>query len=373
MSIFSQSAGKTNLLVILLIWVISVPTAELVFRSLGDRPSADLAGLYIPFGDRSYKLGALVDTGADWASGHFTIHTDSLGLRCDRAREFGLKADRVVDYLFIGDSQGFGNGVNFEDTISGSFAAKAAPTSSVANASVGGHGAMNQLELIKWLQKEKGISVKNYILLLTPLMVLNPNAYTHAEVGSDGRLYGERKSPRQMAMIWIKSHSIVYSRFRDAVRSLGMGAVPSRDDPTVLRIFGTGEPEEVLKEKLATFLQHFQEYAAAQGANVYLAYVPLTVELDFQGVRNAGLRRGVGVDPTRPFRIAKSAAEKAGMKLIDLHSVLQSMQAKGQILNLIGDFHYAAPVSNACGLEVWSQVARKETEQANPQQFVNRK
>jgi hypothetical protein len=366
MSIFSWSVAKTNILVILLLWIASVPVAERVFYLLGDRPSADLAGLYVPFGNQSYKLGELVNTGANWASGRFTIYTDVLGLRCDKARQSGLEANETIDYLFVGDSQGFGNGVNFEDTIPGSFAASAGPGLNVANASVGGHGTLNQLELLEWLQEKKGVSVKNYILLLTPLMALNPESYNRAEVGADGRLYDGKKSARQMAMIWLKSHSLVYSRFRDAVRSLGIGGVPTRDDPIILRIFRSGEPEDELVAKLARFLKRFQEYVQSQGANVYLAYVPLTVEVEFQGVQQAASQKGVAVDSSRPLRIAKSAAHSAGMTLLDLRPVLGAMQAKGQMLNLLGDFHYAAPVSKACGSELWDEISRSETEVRNP-------
>ncbi len=49
--------------------------------------------------------------------------------------------------------------------------------------------ALTQLELARWLSQEQGIKVSNYILLVTPLMLRNPDGHTQAKVGPDGRVY----------------------------------------------------------------------------------------------------------------------------------------------------------------------------------------
>src|SRR5438270_7972867 len=112
---------KTALLLCLAVAVGSIPVAELGFRLMGDRPGADLSGLYIPFGDGSYKLGPSVDTDAFWSAGRFSVHTDELGLRCDGARQCATRPHEKLNTLFVGDSQGFGHGVDYEDTIPGAF------------------------------------------------------------------------------------------------------------------------------------------------------------------------------------------------------------------------------------------------------------
>ena len=67
------------------------------------------AGWYEQFGE-GYRHRPSVDTGADWSTGHFSVHTDDIGLRCDAARRMGSKPGDTIDVLFMGDSYGFGNG-----------------------------------------------------------------------------------------------------------------------------------------------------------------------------------------------------------------------------------------------------------------------
>ena len=71
---------------------------------VGDRPSNDLRGLYVPFSAGAYKLGARVNTDAFWASGRIAVHTDDLGLRSDADRHYGTKPGGTEDILVVGES-----------------------------------------------------------------------------------------------------------------------------------------------------------------------------------------------------------------------------------------------------------------------------
>src|ERR1043166_4953566 len=141
----SISSVTRAVLVLILIWLASVPAAEIFFRVVGDRPSDDLSGLYSPFVDGSYKLGPRVETHAFWSAGKFSVYTDELGLRCDRDLRLATHPGDRPDAIILGDSQGFGNGVNFEESVAGVVANLAASEGlRLANASVGGHGTRNQ-------------------------------------------------------------------------------------------------------------------------------------------------------------------------------------------------------------------------------------
>ncbi len=132
-------AGSVNRgVLIALVWVLSIPVAEVVFRLLGDRPSDDLAGLVYGIWSGTLLPWLLIDTEAKWAAGKFTVHTDRLGLRCDGERRLALDRGSKVDVLFLGDSQGFGNGVSFEESICGAVAELGLHDGMrIANASVG--------------------------------------------------------------------------------------------------------------------------------------------------------------------------------------------------------------------------------------------
>ncbi len=339
-----------------LIWILAFCGAEGVFRLLGDTPSADLDGLYMQFGD-AYKQRPSVDTGAQWSTGYFSVHTDELGLRCDGARQMKTSPGDHVDVLFMGDSQGFGNGVNFEDTIPGTVASLArAQNYVVRNACVSGHHPPNQLALAQWLRDDEKLRVSTYVYLFTPVAIASCNSPVAARVGDDGQLYGETVDSMVQSRRWVKTHSVAYSRIRDAVRSEGIGVQPDEETPFVFRLYSSNPPEPLNGNKCGEFLQRFKQFAALDGATVQAVYVPLTLETNFDTIRQGAERHGLAVDSETPFRILSEAAKQANIPVHDLRPVLQSMYLKGQPLSLLPDFHYTGAVSKASGENIWQRI-----------------
>src|SRR5262249_55738265 len=147
----------------------------------------------------------------------------------------------AVDVLFMGDSQGFGNGVNYEDTIAGTFARLAAGSGYVVrNACVGGQAPLNQLELAKMLTRDDHVRVSTYIYLFTPVAVASCKGFTPVTVGQDGRLYDDHTDSLALFRTWLKTHLAVYSRVRDAVRASGIGVSADADIPFVVQVYNPG-------------------------------------------------------------------------------------------------------------------------------------
>jgi len=343
--------------VIVSVGVVSIIAAEVCFRWLGDRPSADMAGLFAPFGAGSYRLAPSVNTSEDLASGYVSCFTDELGLRCDSKRELATKAGDSIDVLFLGDSQGFGNGVNFEDTIAGAAAMAASVRGwRLANASVGGHSARNQLELARWLQDDQKISVGNYVLLFTPTMLINCDSYMRETVGQDGRLYDKPKNFLELLAISLKTNSVCYSRVRDAVRNSGIGNIPSASEQFIFGLYGGGPDERRINGTLKAFLGEFSAFAAIHGANVRIVYLPLTVEADFDPVRKAAGTQGISLNRDFPLRILQTVAAELKLPVENLRPELERLHAQGRQLNLKGDYHWDSYVSRTCGLALWSRI-----------------
>lgn len=357
MSISRPPSHRHGWAVLLLAWLVSIAAAEGVFRWLGDRPSDDLEGLFAPFGNGSYKLGSWVDTEAAWAAGRFSVHTDGLGLRCDAACRLAAKPDTRIDVLFLGDSQGFGHGVSYEESVAGTAAEVALRAGfRCANASVGGHGLMNQFELAQWLRDTQRIAVAHYVLLLTPLMIQDADNYNRATVGPDGRLYDRPPSPLVRLRLWLKTHSVVYGRIRNAALNAGLGGKLHDDASGVFELYGAGGSDEMVQRKLGGFLQRFEAFAARNAADVQLVYVPLTVEADSEALRRAAARRGLTIDCERPLRICTSAAARFGLRVHNLRPVLTQLHSGGDPLHLKGDFHYDRALSRECGLSIWNYL-----------------
>jgi hypothetical protein len=334
----------------------SLPVAELAFRLLGDEPSADLRGLYTQFAGRNYKLASDVRTGARFASGFLSVFTDAYGLRADGAGRFAAKRDKPIDFLIVGDSQGFGNGVNFEDSIAGSMAALAAERGyRVSNSSVGGHSLASQLQVAKWLVEEQKLRVEHFVVLLTPAMIHSPDTLNQAIVGGDGRLYGDSTITARLRR-WAKSNLVIYSRLRDAVRNVGIGADPTADATTVFSFYDPFSDQIMLQERLLRTVKAFNDFAMRHGAVVHAVYIPLTIEATFRSVSQTAAKQNVPLDPEVSFRLAATVASRLGIPLHDMRSVLREVHSSGQVLVVKGDFHYSPALSRACGATLWADL-----------------
>jgi hypothetical protein len=336
--------------------VVCLPLAEGVFRLMGDRPSDDLAGLFAPFLNGSYKLAPHVETGARVSAGDFNVYTDDLGLRCDRLRQWAAVPDLRANAMFLGDSQGFGNGVNYEESIVGVVAEIASVEHTrVLNASVGGHGALNQLALAQWLRDERKVTAEIYILLATPLMIRYPDAFRQSTVGADGRLYESENHASARGRLWLKTHTVLYGRWRDAVRNSGFGDRPKEDTDQVFQLY-TGSARVAPGNTFTSFLKEAKRFASETKAKLFVVYVPLTIEAEFDTIQKAAAAQNIPLDAGRPARICEQACADLGIPMHDLRPVLNRLRAQGDPLRLKGDFHYNRALSKACGEDLWARL-----------------
>ncbi len=346
-----------SLVLILAVWAVSACLADVIFRLLGDAPSADLGGMYAPFEEGTYKLAASVDTDAAWSAGHFSVHTDALGLRCDAARRLAAQPGGSLDVLLLGDSQGFGNGLNYEETLAGATAGLALEKGlKVGNASVGGHAFLNQLRLAKWLSQEHFLQVSNYVVLLTPTMVRNGQGLVRAAVGEDGRLYERQLSRLGTFVVWVKRNTVIYGRLRDAIRNSGLAGKPDGAAPFVLQVYQAGVEELESEARLRASLLEAKQFAASRGARLYVVYIPLTVEVDSSSLIKSATARAMKLDLELPFRVCSSAAQSLELPVFSLKPVLEKFHHEGRALNLKADFHYNADLSRACATSLWTQL-----------------
>lgn len=344
--------------IFVVIWGLVTISAEGVFRLIGDTPSRDMGGLYEQFQEDGYKLAPNVETGANWATGPFTVYTDELGFRCDAERKYGARSGSEIDILFLGDSQAFGNGVDYEATIPGTVAQFAERERlSVGNASVGGHHPPNQFAIAKWLRDEQQINVRRYVLLLTPVSIASCDIPTRALVGADGNLYGKNSGPAVRFRTWLKTHIVIYSRFRDALRSTGIGTEANTDNDSIYRLYSS-RPDglETNTRKWVEFLRKIKSFAAETGAIVEIVYLPLTLEASFDAIQENAETRGINVDPQAPFQVLFNAAKAVDIPIHDLRPVIMNCAKKGEELSLWPDFHYTGSVSKQCGKFLWDQL-----------------
>ena len=348
----------------LLAWVASAGVAEALYRAAGKRPADDLYGLYEPFGHGGYRHHPHVATTANWASGLYEVYTDELGLRCGQNGRGAVSLGAKLDILFMGDSQAFCQGVNFDDSIAGVLYVRAAQHNRVvANAAVGGHYLRNQLELAQHLHEQQQLHTKTVVVLLTPRMIAGPDCYTRVHVGTDGRLYGDTPGLPVRTRAWLKTHSSIYIALRDAWQGL---AEPKDEPPALLAFYETGPAENARREQFTQAMRDVHDWATRAEIKLVLAYAPLAVESEFDTVREAAAALGTRVSADAPWRIATWVGEQLDVPLIDLRPALASVKATGQPVHLRGDAHYSPTLCRACGDAIWAALWTPDLAQDTP-------
>ncbi len=171
----------------------------------------------------------------------------------DPHRRPGLRPGSTVDYLVLGDSQGYGQCLDYEASLSGRFAALAAEHGQhVANCSVGGHYLRNQLEIARWLHEEKNIEIKTVVILLSPYLITTSGGYNRVKVSSNGKLYRQEPTRKHVTKEWIRTHMVIYHRVRNMVGNV-MGVEP--DNSMLLGFFDTGELSKTRSDPLLQALK----------------------------------------------------------------------------------------------------------------------
>lgn len=350
----ASAALKLRYLVVAVlgVWILSIPCAEIIFRLLGERTTTDLVGLYQSFGrNGGYKLSPNVRADADTLVGRFSVLTNDLGLRCGKEDLRRRSGAGNMDILVLGDSQAYGEGLDYEDTVVGQLASLAKQRGLVVNnAAVGGHYLENQFELARWLD-DQGARPKHIIVLLTPYLIATAGRYNHVFVGPDGVLYDKESTSRHHLTRWLKQHTVVYARVRNAVSSLR--PAPKTDlTPALVKFYSRAE-EAGYQERLVQFLTRLSAWCAERQITIMLVYTPGVVEFKFDPVVQAGGSVGIEVNPEVPFRAAKSAAAILSIRFQDLRPIIECASLNNQPLALRDEAHYSAPVCASVARNVW--------------------
>jgi hypothetical protein len=345
-----MSISKTKLILIpLAIWIASFGAAEIVFRMLGHTPTTELAGLYEQFGE-TFKHRPHVKTDANWVGGRFSVITDSEGLRCGE-KDANRPATTANDVLVIGDSQTYGQGLSYEDTMVGRLAAAAGPEVTIRNAAVGGHYLEDQFKLARWLY-DRGMRPKAAIIFLTPYLAASAGRENHARVGADGRLYSSNESWYSKITLWLKMHTVVYGQVRNAMKNF---IVVSDETPTAVSFFAVSKEQDE-QTRLRKSLAGFQQWASGHDISVLVVYTPLAIEVDFASVSKAAEAAHVKVDQDMPFRASQNTSAALNLEFYDLRSTLKSRFAQHLPLSLYKDPHYNADTSRASADDVWHAI-----------------
>jgi len=332
--------------------IASAFAAEGAFRLLGVRTAQTVDGIYIQLPDGGYGHRPDAHTFNNWFPKPFHVYTDSLGMRIPGNRSTACRDGTTIDVLVIGDSQGFGNGVEAEDSIPGRLGGLlAASGRTLANASVGGHFLRNQMQVLESLGRFHAVRCRAVLALLSPRMISEPSGFSTAVV-RNGNLYGGEPTAWMLARQWLSAHSTAHNVLRDAFRRL----VGAADDPvsTLLRMYQTGAEAQVREAALLAEVARLAGSARSLGAVLVIAYLPLEAEVRID--RLAATSSAPGASGAVLRSMASRVCAKAGVRFVDVSPALDEVRASGRSVSLDGDPHYAETTSERAANLIWTSI-----------------
>jgi hypothetical protein len=327
-----------------LVAVLSVPVAEVAYRLAGTQVAATMTGIYRSYGDGGYRLRSDADVLQNWASGAFWVHTDARGFRVGREGPTGT----TPDVLVLGDSQAFGQGLEFEETVVGRFAHRAfANGLQVVNAAVGGHSVKDQIELVRTVFAE-GLRPRLVLLCLTPRMLAYPDALSRFLV-EDGDLWDG--PPRLVGRVrrFLSTHSAVYVVLRNALRR----GEESRRAADLLPLYDTGPLQGPRLESLHASMATLAAVCREVGARIVLCYLPLAFDANIDEVAKA---MNAQASSSAPLQTVRSLGIAAGLPVIDATPALEAVRQRRERVTLVGDSHYGPATSREVADVLWNAV-----------------
>lgn len=326
------------------IWAASVVPAEIVFRLLGRQPADTILGYYAPFGEKGFRLKPHADTRFNWWSGPFSVRTDGLGLRIPDAADsktYRPKPNERI-WLAIGDSQGFGNGVPYEQSVVGRVAARARDGGVfIRNLAVGGHTLPNQIELLKWFVEHTERPGERLLVFLTPRMVGSPDQYVTAFV-QDGEIFDRAPTNEMLLRLYLRSYSAAYLTLRDAIKTIDRPDKP--DYRGNLPFYDDERMDEARYARFRERMVELKTWAAERDIELSLAYLPFAVGVQ---IDHGLIPSTSDLNTSAPWDFAQRVAQDLDVPIVTIRPAMDAFLEAGKPISLRGDSHYNPEMSAA--------------------------
>jgi hypothetical protein len=316
---------------------------ELGLRAIGRIPTNTTDGIAEEFGD-SFRLKKNMTKQFNYPAFSYTVYTNAYGFR-DKAT--GEKDLRTHPFLaFLGASEVYGNGVDFEDTFVGIFAQGASQRGfEVVNLAVGGHYFLDQEDLLKDFIKNTGLRPSTVFLCANALHIPKFDRRNHNIIVKNG--YAIDKNGWRIAYLKLLAgeNSAAYCFFRDGIRRIQeryMNYELKEDSYEFLQIYSKSnkirDPERI--EEFYDYLTEFNMYCRENGINLVIVYLPLSDSFNLKEIV-----RKLGADPENydsSFyeELIESYCRSNGIKLIDVRPILERSNNEGREIRFKLDPHY---------------------------------
>jgi hypothetical protein len=317
---------------------------EFSLRAIGRRPTNMADGTAEQFGD-SFRLKENAAKVIRYPAFTYTVYTNEFGFRDRSTGPKELKGRPF--YAFLGASDVFGNGVEYEDSFVGIFAEEAKKKGmEVVNLAVGGYGFLDQEDLLKKFMEDSGHKPAAVLFCVNALHIPGFDKRSRNIIVKSG--YPIDRDGWRITYLRLLAGNIssAFCFFRDGIRRIQEKylnyQVSSKSPPEFIWVYSRAnsirnpERTKAFEENLAGF------EAFCRQNEIDLIYVHLPLSDSF---RLNDILKQIGANPDdydESFyeKLMRSHCEKFGMKLVDLNPVLQQHYNEGRELRFKLDPHF---------------------------------
>ncbi len=319
---------------------------EIGLRISGRSASNTYRGEYVQYRD-FYRFKKNLVKVNDWSTYSYTTITNSIGARDSETGDVDINKKPYI--VFLGASQVFGQGVDFDESFVGIFSDYAAGKGiEVLNFAVGGHFLMEQETILREFIEDERRKPELVILGLSSSS-LNWYDTTHSTLEpvmvKSGYLFYKSSWKKAYIRLIIKNTLSIYDFLRDVFWKLNARLNLIEISERLPKHFELYSEESRLYNldeagEAEGYLNKFEEYCAGKGIKTAYLFVPLVDSFRLKSVLG-----DLGADPSRyhpslyeEFMI--DYARKNGKLLLNPRPVLKKHYDLGEKLCFERDPHY---------------------------------
>ncbi len=316
---------------------------EFGLRALGRRPTNMADGTAEQNGD-SFRLKGNSSKVIRYPAFTYTVHTNEFGFR-DKAPGPRDLRGKPLD-VFLGASDVFGNGVEFDDSFVGIFAEAAkAKGIEVVNMAVGGHGFLDQEDLLKKFMGDTGLKPATVLFCVNALHIPAFDKRNGNIIVKSGYPIDRNGWRLTYLRLMAGNLSSAFCFFRDGIRKVQekyLHYQANSDSPEFLRALSKTNPIRSPERTRAfeDYLGRFEAFCRQNGIELVYVYLPLS---DIYRLRQIVTQIGANPDDYDGSfyeELMHTHCDKAGVRLVDLYPVLKPCYDEGRELRFRLDPHF---------------------------------
>lgn len=332
--------------------ILCMTLLEAGLRLIGRRPTNMADGIAEQHGD-SFRLKKNVKKTMKFPAFSYTVFTNEYGFRDNVTGEKELEEKPFA--AFLGASDVFGNGVEYEDSFVGIFAEEARKKGmEVLNLAVGGHYFLDQESVLKEFMADTGLKPSVILFCANALHIPKFDMRNENIIVRSGYVMGRGRWRLAYLRLMAGNLSSSFCFFRDAIRRIQekwFDFEASSESPEFFEIYSKSskirDPQRI--QAFEEYLGSFEAFCMEKGISLIYVYLPLS-----DSFKLADMLRQVGEDP-RGYdtsfyeQLMSSYCDKKGLKMVNLKPLLQRYADEGHELRFKLDPHFNAFANRLIG------------------------